>query len=151
MTERVDALLVSEVAADGARSVVVDTEDPVYPVFVFADADGSATVIGWSSDELPRDNMPMITALMKAHDTAIAVFVCEVVLAFDDVLTGELTMCDGAAVVTADHDEYFTRMFVIDRSKPLGDDERFVEYMSEQDGGGLDHSWLQRALAQSRQ
>jgi hypothetical protein len=143
------ALLASEVAAEGARSIVVDSEQDVYPVFVFVDEGGGATIVGWGGSDQPRDNEALVKAMMKANNTVVAVFVCEVVLAYDTADSDNLVICDGVAVVTAEVDDYFARMFVIDRSKPLGSDDRFVEYSSDQDGGGLDHSWLQKALLEA--
>lgn len=136
------------VAAGGARGIVAASDDQVLPTFIVSDDSDKFTIIGWSIDDHPRESFDVIVETLRSHRVTTAAFIAEAVAVAVDTKTDALGAVDCVVIIAATPSATEVRTFVIDRSLPVGDNERLIEYVGE-DMGGLDHSWLQRALEEA--
>ena len=137
--------MIIDVVAAGANSIVRHTDEQLVPILAILDDAGTLELAAWMLDKPPTEESGTLVELLKQERAQAAAYVAEVSMVLMADGTDEMSVVDGAVVIAATPGETRVRMFIINRSKRIGKRTRFMEYLGA-DSGGLDHSWLERAL-----
>jgi hypothetical protein len=136
---------VTTVAVNGARAIVQRSAEQVLPTFILVTDDEQFEIVGWGLDESPSRDEDTLITLLSERRARVAAYICEISLVISNDKSGDLQAGDGVCLIVATSEVSVQKIFVIDRSRRMGSRKRFMQYPGD-DMGGLDHSWLQRAL-----